>query len=60
MANLSEAKTQHILSALKQIEYGSLLITVHDGEITQIDRTEKNRFLKTKVSQSKRKANGIG
>ncbi|MDQ0219244.1 DUF2292 domain-containing protein [Peribacillus cavernae] len=57
MVNLSEEKVQHILSALQKIEYGSLLITIHEGEITQVDSTVKNRFLKPKSNQLNRKVN---
>ncbi|MBA4493934.1 YezD family protein [Paenactinomyces guangxiensis] len=33
-----------ILKALEGLKYGSVLITVHDSHIVQIDRTEKQRF----------------
>lgn len=39
-----QSKIEHILAKLEELEYGSLTITVHDGEITQIDTTEKKRF----------------
>ncbi|OIK13682.1 DUF2292 domain-containing protein [Peribacillus sp. B-H-3] len=41
---MDESKIKYILSSLKELEFGSILITVHDGEITQIDTTEKKRF----------------
>ncbi|MDC3414025.1 YezD family protein [Aquibacillus sp. 3ASR75-11] len=44
MGNLDDTKVKHILSTLKGLEYGSVVITVHNGEITQIDATEKKRF----------------
>ncbi|UFT98932.1 YezD family protein [Radiobacillus kanasensis] len=44
MAKKDEAKLNHILATLRDLEYGSVVITVHDGEITQIDTTEKKRF----------------
>jgi hypothetical protein len=44
MAIVDQAKANYILSTLKGMEYGSLVITVHDGNITQIDKTEKTRF----------------
>ncbi|MGM0920328.1 MAG: YezD family protein [Bacillota bacterium] len=52
MANINESKVQQILTALKKINYGSVLITIHDGEITQLDSTEKSRFSKTKPVKS--------
>ncbi|CAM3541363.1 YezD family protein [Hydrogenibacillus schlegelii] len=33
-----------IEKALEGLEYGTVQITVHDGQIVQIDRTEKMRF----------------
>ncbi|MEH7378878.1 YezD family protein [Bacillus sp. JJ1533] len=44
MAKLDESKVKHILSTLEKLDFGSIVITVHDGEITQIDATEKKRF----------------
>ncbi len=53
--SLDETKVNHILSTLKGIEYGSLVITVHNGEITQIDVTEKKRFT---LKKTENKNNG--
>ena len=53
---VDELKLDYIISELKKLDYGSLVITVHDGDITQIDITEKRRFSLTarnKVSQTK-------
>ena len=33
---------------VQKIQYGSVVITVHDGEITQVDITEKKRFAASK------------
>ena len=33
-----------ISDILKNLQYGSIVITIHDGEVTQIDTTEKKRF----------------
>ncbi|MGZ4161910.1 MAG: YezD family protein [Neobacillus sp.] len=44
MAVVDQAKINFILSTLKNMEYGSVNITVHEGTITQIDKTEKTRF----------------
>lgn len=41
---MDEQKLNFILSALKGIEYGSVVITIHNGQITQVDTTEKTRF----------------
>jgi hypothetical protein len=43
-----------IMQALEDIEYGSLVITVHDSRITQVDKTVKSRFpLETKAALAK-------
>lgn len=34
----------HILSAIEDMEYGTVQITVHDSQVTQIERLEKKRF----------------
>ena len=33
-----------IADLLKTIEYGYIQITIHDGKVVQIDKTEKFRF----------------
>jgi len=39
-----ERKLLHeLVEALRTIRYGSLLLTVHDGEIVEIQKTEKIR-----------------
>jgi hypothetical protein len=54
MAIVDQAKANYILSTLKGLKYGSLVITVHDGTITQIDKTEKTRFaLQKNISKNK-------
>ncbi|MGG3468713.1 YezD family protein [Neobacillus pocheonensis] len=55
MAVVDQAKANFILSTLKNMEYGSVIITVHDGTITQIDKTEKTRFAASKSSPVKNK-----
>jgi hypothetical protein len=41
---LNQEKVNLISEILKEIEYGTLLITIHDGQIVQIDRTDKLRI----------------
>lgn len=48
MAKINPEKESFILKKLKNIEYGSLVITLHAGQITQIDSTEKIRLQPTK------------
>jgi hypothetical protein len=56
MAVVDSVKANFILSSLKDMEYGSVIITVHDGIITQIDKTEKTRFgSKKPVSKEQKK-----
>ncbi len=42
-----------ISEALKNVQYGSIVITIHDGEVTQIDTTEKKRFSGLKKQKMK-------
>jgi hypothetical protein len=44
LGKLDDTKIDHIVSTLEKLDYGSVVITVHDGEITQIETTEKKRF----------------
>lgn len=44
MASDEEQKLRDIAEAIRSIEYGSLQITVHQGQVTQIDTTEKKRY----------------
>lgn len=57
MAYVDQSKANYILSLLKGLEYGSVVITVHDGGITQIDKTEKTRFAQQKSTPLKNKSN---
>ena len=51
MRKIDDSKLDYILSELKKLNYGSLVITVHEGDITQIDITEKKRFSLTTSSK---------
>ncbi|MCF3943715.1 DUF2292 domain-containing protein [Oceanobacillus alkalisoli] len=44
MANVNDKKIADIVTELKKLKYGNLIITVHDDEITQIETTEKKRY----------------
>ncbi len=35
---------REILKALRDIQYGSVEITIHDSKVVQVERTEKVRF----------------
>lgn len=39
-----DAAIEHIRHALHGLRYGSVVVTVQDGVVVQIDRTEKNRL----------------
>ncbi|MFS0727203.1 YezD family protein [Paenibacillus sp. 1P07SE] len=41
---IDEVWQERILGQVSGLEYGSVLITVHDGRIVQIERTERKRF----------------
>lgn len=51
---IDEEKVRYILSTLNEMEYGNVNITVHDGDITQVDITQKKRFpIQKKVAANK-------
>jgi hypothetical protein len=39
-----ELAIEHIRHALNGLRFGSVVVTVQDGVVVQIDRTEKNRL----------------
>lgn len=39
----SEAE-EHVLSLLRQIEYGKVEVILHDSRIVQVEKSEKKRF----------------
>ena len=43
-SSISDEQMLRIQKSLEGLEYGTIVITVHDSNIVQIDRTEKHRF----------------
>lgn len=43
---------QRITEQLDGLQYGQVIVTVHDGQIVQIDRTERTRYPLTSVKES--------
>lgn len=41
---LDEVWVERIKQILSGMEYGTVQIVIHDGKITQIDRTERKRY----------------
>jgi len=39
-----QKKLEEIVSLIKQLNFGEVVITVHDSEIVQVERSEKKRF----------------
>ena len=42
--SITPSQIERIIQALEGLKYGSVVITVHDSHIVQIERTEKHRF----------------
>lgn len=42
--SISDAIVKDIIDAVAGLDYGSVLIKVHDGKIVQIEVTERKRF----------------
>ncbi|MFD2612193.1 YezD family protein [Paenibacillus gansuensis] len=53
---IDEVWLKRIISNLEGMEYGSVSITVHDGRIMQIERTERKRFEQDTASVPQRTA----
>lgn len=54
MTTIEQEKVDYIVGLLQDIKYGSLVITVHEGHIIQVDSTEKKRFApKSKLTNTK-------
>ena len=43
-SDLARGTLDAIAAQLSGMSYGSLVITVHDGRVVQLERTEKTRF----------------
>lgn len=41
---IDEVWQERILNQVAGLQYGQVIITVHDGRIVQIDRTERTRY----------------
>ncbi|RMB03945.1 hypothetical protein ATH33_0404 [Thermoactinomyces vulgaris] len=54
---VSDEQMLRIQKSLEGLEYGTVVITVHDSNIVQIDRTEKHRFSLKKSRPSPDRAN---
>ncbi|AEH54644.1 YezD family protein [Heyndrickxia coagulans] len=44
MAHIDETKVARIKESLQKLEFGTVVISIHEGNITQIETTEKVRF----------------
>ncbi|MCC9021996.1 YezD family protein [Bacillus nakamurai] len=53
-ANVDPHVIEKIISALETIDFGTVQITVHNSQVTQIDKVEKYRFsLQSKEAKQK-------
>lgn len=51
MGKVNEEVLKKITDYLQDVKFGTLLITIHNDEITQLDVTRKQRFNKTQQYQ---------
>jgi hypothetical protein len=56
MVKVNDALLKQIVEQLDQIQYGTLLVTVHNDEVTQLDVTRKQRFDRDANSQKPKKS----
>ncbi|GGH85877.1 hypothetical protein JOD43_003190 [Pullulanibacillus pueri] len=59
MAKVTKEKLNSIIHAMEVLDFGSILVTIHEGEITQLDVTEKNRFPQNKKKKEDRQNKSI-
>lgn len=45
---------QRIVEQIEGLQYGQIIVTVHDGQIVQIDRTERTRYQLTSTKDTGR------
>ncbi|WP_219839251.1 YezD family protein [Paenibacillus sp. R14(2021)] len=55
---LDQEWLERIATQVNGLEYGSVLITVHDGRVVQIDRTERKRFESGSAKQAQSQQQG--
>ena len=42
--NISQKVLEEIIKSIQKINYGEVVITIHDSKIVQIEKKEKKRF----------------
>ncbi len=42
--NIEQKILEEIIESVQQINYGEVVITIHDSKVVQIERKEKKRF----------------
>lgn len=57
MTKLDDKQLRFLQSTLENLDFGSIVITVHDGAVTQIDTTKKKRFNKYSLAKKTIKEN---
>lgn len=56
--NVNDRWNQLVTEAVSSTRYGQIVITVHDGRVVQIDRTEKTRLESEKREPRRETAGG--
>ncbi|MFC1645841.1 YezD family protein [Candidatus Omnitrophota bacterium] len=47
--NIDQEILEEIIKSIQQINYGEVVITVHDSDVVQIEKREKKRFKTRKL-----------
>jgi hypothetical protein len=55
---IDQVVIEKIVSFLENIEYGTVQITIHDSQVTQIEKGEKYRFALKKSNEKLRRVTG--
>lgn len=47
--NIDQGVLKEIIQSLENMNYGELIITIHDSDVVQVERREKKRFKARKL-----------
>jgi hypothetical protein len=46
---LTPLVTQHIVQTLSRLKHGQVTITIHDGQVVQVDCVQQTRLFRSKI-----------
>ena len=52
--DIADKVLKEIIKAIQQINYGEVVVTIHDSDIVQVEKREKKRFNARKLLHKQR------